>query len=492
MKIKSIELKNFKFHHHLKFDIKKQNCLIYGENGTGKSSIYQALYSNFYFYKNRDIANKRLNIRDKFRHRNFLDEELEVNIDFNEFKLNRKDDELDNREKLLGESIFFTNEKVLSSITEGNFLEIITYILFEHFPQLRDVTLTVYTDIKNDLKSLEEKLKKSQIKKNKKEEFNFEEKLKELNIRRREIDKKLKASLEELIPLEDINAILKNDLRNEELEIEFNFISSSSIKDTGVNHKFNNPYISIKVKGVEDKNDLLNHFNEAKLKLIGIAIYFSLVKKYGDESKDIKLLVLDDFLTSLDIANRTYIIQYILKEFKNYQKILLTHNIQFYNLIIKLLDATRDESMSKESKKWDIKTIFFRKINNNYETLIYDSDSSYLEEAENYLKENKLNESGVFLRKEFERILEELRKKIEVGAKEKLSNIITTIIDIKDTSDINIKKIQTLLLETKFYQDTILHPTAHDDRDRDITSKELQGAVVILKQLDKQLNKLRA
>jgi DNA repair exonuclease SbcCD ATPase subunit len=50
MKIKKIIIENFKFHHHLEFEIRNNNnCLIYGENGSGKSSIYEALYSNFYY-----------------------------------------------------------------------------------------------------------------------------------------------------------------------------------------------------------------------------------------------------------------------------------------------------------------------------------------------------------------------------------------------------------------------------------------------------------
>jgi DNA repair exonuclease SbcCD ATPase subunit len=48
MKIKNITIKNYKFHHNLNFKITKENCLIYGENGTGKSSIYEAIKSNFY------------------------------------------------------------------------------------------------------------------------------------------------------------------------------------------------------------------------------------------------------------------------------------------------------------------------------------------------------------------------------------------------------------------------------------------------------------
>ncbi|MCF6245218.1 MAG: AAA family ATPase, partial [Sulfurovum sp.] len=47
MKINSIELKNFKFHKELNFNIEKKNCIIYGENGTGKSSVYWSLVSVF-------------------------------------------------------------------------------------------------------------------------------------------------------------------------------------------------------------------------------------------------------------------------------------------------------------------------------------------------------------------------------------------------------------------------------------------------------------
>ncbi|RTZ49518.1 hypothetical protein EJ377_02990 [Chryseobacterium arthrosphaerae] len=47
-KIKEITLSNFKFFHGEKtIDIDRKNVLIYGENGSGKSSIYWALYTFF-------------------------------------------------------------------------------------------------------------------------------------------------------------------------------------------------------------------------------------------------------------------------------------------------------------------------------------------------------------------------------------------------------------------------------------------------------------
>jgi recombinational DNA repair ATPase RecF len=103
MKIKKIIIENFKFHHHLEFEIRNNNnCLIYGENGSGKSSIYEALYSNFYYYKNKKIANGIIKIRDTFLHRDFPSGNFRVNILFNNsINFNRTDETLSNDTLLL-------------------------------------------------------------------------------------------------------------------------------------------------------------------------------------------------------------------------------------------------------------------------------------------------------------------------------------------------------------------------------------------------------
>lgn len=45
-KIKKIVLKNFKFFYgEVSIDLERQNALMFGENGSGKSSIYWALYT---------------------------------------------------------------------------------------------------------------------------------------------------------------------------------------------------------------------------------------------------------------------------------------------------------------------------------------------------------------------------------------------------------------------------------------------------------------
>ena len=133
MKIKKVELKYFKFHKDLTIDIGSKNFLIYGENGAGKSSIYEALYSNFYYQQN--------SIRDTYLSRNCQSEQLEVNITFDDGQvLNRNDDNLTSRNVLSNSNIYFANEKVLNRLTKENFYIALTDTLIVHFPKLKDLT----------------------------------------------------------------------------------------------------------------------------------------------------------------------------------------------------------------------------------------------------------------------------------------------------------------------------------------------------------------
>jgi len=514
MRIKQVDIKNFKFHHSLPFDIKAQNCLIYGENGTGKSSIYEALYSNFYYYKNTNIANDIFDIVGTFQHRDYS-ENTEVNILFNNQKeINRENNEVTDSELLENQTIYFANERLLREITEEDFYTLIQNSLKEHFPLLNNLH-RIYLDWMRELNKPNNKKTSSET---------IEERI--------ELDKQFKTQFFEYIPLTEINSIIKNDL-NEKFQIEFN-IGDSKIE----NKKLIYPTIQIKVKDIDDRGDFQNHFNEAKLKLIGIAIYFALAKKYETDS-DLKLLVLDDFLTSLDMANRKLIIQYILENFGEYQKIILTHNIQFYNLILREIDT------SEESEKWDIKKIFLSSLLEEETAMIRDDSISFLGNAKERLEAGDLQSSGNFLRKEFERIVQDFEILLELGKVEDMSNILDilkkpkvyypkphkTIFEfIKSIEEIfgytmddnsklfkieekiqkikeckiDLNRAETLedgtveqyslslsLQKTNFYNGILLNPLSHNDIEIEAYRKECLNVIELLDNINKGLKKLK-
>ena len=537
MKIKKVELKYFKFHNELPIDIDSKNFLIYGENGAGKSSIYEALYSNLYHQQN--------SIRDTYLSRNCQSEQLEVNITFdNEQVLNRNDDYLTSRNVLNNSNIYFANEKVLNRLTKENFYIALTDTLIVHFPKLKELT-NIFYDKFEEVRRWKDDIRQQQKKTLKEGEqpvdyYPIIEKYREnLNYELNKINQIFEESFKQEVPKDSINKIIKENF-DENFSITFDFQGAeipTSLENTGLNFEIALPIIKIKIDEIEYGGKLSQHFNEAKLKLIGVAIYFTLAKKYEIEQSEFKLLVLDDFLTSLDMANRKLIIKYILEEFKDYQKLILTHNLQFFNMVTKMIHLD-----SEDKKNWKIQKLF---IYDN-QAFLYDKNLSYIPDAQNRLEEGDLHSAGNFIRKEFERIVSEFEQLLELGKVEELQNIIDALTSkdkhyiyshkitnnfykqvkniledsqkseqakissiksafnplnkteieftekIKNsdgtTSDTTIK---TLIKRGEFYKNFILNPTSHDDIDIEIYQKECINGINLLKYLNKIITNLK-
>jgi len=507
MVLEKISLINFKFHHNLSFEIKNKNCLVYGENGSGKSSIYEALYANMYEHKTKG---EKRDVQEKYRHRDYPNEAMEVSIIFdNKKELKRKNNVLENSDWLQEQTLYCANERLLRKLTEHDFYDVINNILLEHFSELENISV-VYNPLSRNIKKYKYSTQKIADKVSIVEE-------------RIAYDEKFKAIFNKTIPIDKINRILMDSF-DEDFQIEFK-VSDSSIDFSTADSHFSPPKINVKVKDIDDRGDFQSHFNEAKLKLISIAIYFALAKKNEGDS-ELKILVLDDFLTSLDMANRKLIIQYILEEFSDYQKIIFTHNIQFYNLIIKLLN------MRGENNDWDVKNIFLSNENNKEVATIYSLHPSYLTRAEKKLKEGELESTGNFLRKEFERIMAEFEQILAIGKKESLQGMINSlktgdcfyedpqkilrglIADINEIladnkDNIKISKIKTkirklekskskftssnatLIRKTELYKNILMNKTSHYNPEVEFYKKEFKTTIKLLKELNKVLDHLK-
>lgn len=88
MKIKNLTIKNFKaFYGEYTFDFcddkgNAKNILIYGENGSGKSSLYWALYHMFYSFDKQQNIKKYKNIFND-------DKEIFLKLEFDDEKKTR-------------------------------------------------------------------------------------------------------------------------------------------------------------------------------------------------------------------------------------------------------------------------------------------------------------------------------------------------------------------------------------------------------------------
>lgn len=83
--------------------------------------------------------------------------------------------------------------------------------------------------------------------------------------------------------------------------------------------------------------------NEAKMTQVALSVRLaaSLVNLQEDEQSYFKLLVLDDLLVSLDMSNRMKVVEILLSDtFANYQKIILTHDSGFFREFRRKLRAS--------------------------------------------------------------------------------------------------------------------------------------------------------
>lgn len=93
------------------------------------------------------------------------------------------------------------------------------------------------------------------------------------------------------------------------------------------------------------KENLRRYFNEAILHLVRFVILMESIAMVWNK-RNHAIIVLDDCFNSLDAANRTFVMRYFFKETKGMQKIVLTHNLSYYNLMSHIL------STEYEGERW--------------------------------------------------------------------------------------------------------------------------------------------
>jgi ABC-type antimicrobial peptide transport system ATPase subunit len=127
--------------------------------------------------------------------------------------------------------------------------------------------------------------------------------------------------------------------------------------------------------------------NEAKVTQLALSVRFAASLVNLHES-DLKLLVLDDLLVSLDMSNRMTVVEILLSEtFANYQKIILTHELGFFREFRRKLGASHPD--------W----CFLHLEGNAAEKIEAKSVKTDIQKAEDYLHGYNLDEAALCLRK---------------------------------------------------------------------------------------------
>jgi energy-coupling factor transporter ATP-binding protein EcfA2 len=129
------------------------------------------------------------------------------------------------------------------------------------------------------------------------------------------------------------------------------------------------------------------YLNEAKMTQLALSVRFAASLVNLHES-DLKLLVLDDLLVSLDMSNRMKVVEILLSDtFNGYQKIILTHDHGLFREFRRKLGA--------DHTNW----CFLRLEGTPATAIKSHTEKTELQQAQDYLDGYRLDEAALCLRK---------------------------------------------------------------------------------------------
>lgn len=164
--------------------------------------------------------------------------------------------------------------------------------------------------------------------------------------------------------------------------------------------EFEEPFIEFGIQlAGKNVNRPQSFLNEAKLTQLALSVRFaaSLVNLHDS---DLKLLVLDDLLVSLDMSNRMKVVEILLTDpsLANYQKVILTHDLGFFREFRRTVGPGHPD--------WS----FVRLVGSPATTIMCKTEKTELQKAEEYLHGHHLDEAAICLRKAAEDMAKRYRE----------------------------------------------------------------------------------
>ncbi|MER3318880.1 MAG: AAA family ATPase [Allomuricauda sp.] len=470
MRITEIEINNFRaFYgkHTISLDKDGKNLMVYGENGSGKSSFYlalktffesavkpvdlQALENIFIPKKDKDTASLKFVVKQNDKASSSTS--IEINVPHNE---------ITGSEKLL----IADANKIKGFFDYKSLLK--THLVETKKVNLFDLLIT------NILSEQENRFTTKQIGKEWEAIIYDSHELRQgVHVRNR-----LKTNID------NFNLGVADKLK--EIEKDTN----TFIQTFGYNINIKLNYLGISYHGRRDIKDRTidveidffkktitqhQHFlNEARLSALAISLYLATVK--SNPSKGVlKALVLDDLLIGLDMSNRLPLLDIIKNHFQDdFQIIMTTYDKIWFELVKNFFGDS----------KWKYIDIFSKKLkSDDFEIPIIKQNTDYIEKAEFYLKEKDYKASAVYVRSEFEKLVNtycdknNLLVKYKVNTKELKSDDFWKAIKTQTNID------ASLIKEVEMCRGTVMNPFSHHDLTKPVFEAELKKSIDVVKKL---------
>ena len=466
MRITKIEIKNFRaFLGTYQINLHKagKNLLVYGENGSGKTSLYQALK---FFLESGEGIHKFEN------HQNIF-----ITNDDGHIKLHLRANSGSNEHVYeWSQNIRETNDLLIINASKAKGFLDYKNLLETHYIHREEENVNIFKLLVDNLlvntvnpvtdltlgDEWEIVLQKPRPRRDAKT------KIAELNTEIETFNRELRSRLE--ILQAKTSEILQKFGYNVKLELDFQGITYNQDEKT-----LDNQEIFLNVEFFDRSIPEHHRFlNEAKLSAMAIAIYFSSILLQPES--DLKVLALDDVLIGLDMSNRLPVLDILEEYFADYQIFLTTYDKAWYEIV---------KQRTSHGGKWKAAEFYFRQTD-EYEIPVYVEDKAYLDKAKEYLEANDYKACAVYLRTAFEVIIEEfcnskhLPVKYHRDPNKQDSQVFWDAIKIENKRATLLS--QGLINDIELYRSRILNPLSHATI-ANIPKKEIEDTLEAVERL---------
>ena len=469
MKIIKIEIKNFRaFYGAYQIDLHKagKNLLVYGENGSGKTSLYQAL--------------KRFLESSEGGHQ-FKPHQNIFNSDDGYIKLHLRTD-AQSRQDIYEWSEAVkdeTNDQLLIQASRAKGFLDYKDLLETHYLHRENEVVNVFGLVVNNLlaNTISDQTDRSLVEdwSSIQPPFPDQSAIDQIAALEEQIanfNDELASRLTELQA--KASEILRKFGYNIALDLDFRGITYNSDNKT-----LDNQEILLTVEFFD--RDIPEHhrfLNETKLSAIAIGIYFSSILLQPES--ELKILALDDVLIGLDMSNRLPVLDILDEYFSDHQIFLTTYDKVWYEIV---------KQRTSHGGKWKAVEFYFRQTD-EYEIPVYAENKAYLDKAREYLDANDYKACAIYLRTAFEIMIEDFcdAKRLPVRYRrdrDKLnSQDFWNPIKVKNSESNFLDPL--LIRDIELYRSRILNPLSHTII-TNIPKKEIEAAIEAVERLETAL-----
>ncbi len=486
MKIKSVKITNYKaFRGTHELELGGKNIFIYGENGSGKSSLYYAL-KDFFQSSVEEIDFTALeNI--------FIDESrrssVKVEVTFKPDGDNRSSEKIyhaatsghDHGES--SDTIVRDANKLKSFLTYKHLLNIhhlkkgdainLFDLLVNGVLRYFKFSLTDGKELGELWTELNEEIAKPTGR------------AYPINRKRIAVNKVLKTfngAFGELFKQKSPEYILKHakpilDTFEHNLDIRLTF---PQVRPTEDYLGLDNDRVDIAVKYAGKEVPKPHMFlNEARLSAIAISIYLGMIKRHPQRI-DHKILFLDDVFIGLDITNRLPLLKILDEHFSEYQIFVTTYDKPWFEYAKSFLDG-------KEG--WKSMEFYAQRTDEAYEIPCIFDNQDLLSRAETHLQASDYKAAAVYTRSAFEKIIRDYcdkeHKKVTFHRQQKGYKTEDFWQVIKE--DVN-RLDGSLVTQVEQYRNLVLNTFSHYNTEKHEIRAELNSAIQTIRNLKAALS----